>query len=88
MSDILKILAVEATLNSTSNSTTANTITSARIVRILATANTLITVKDSGDNTVGSITVLGGNDTIIEKDRNTYLTANAIITAVPVGFRN
>jgi hypothetical protein len=73
--NVLKPLNQEITL-----SATANTVSSGGIVRLVETGGTaasLITVKDLGGNTIGSITIAKGGELYLRKSRTDTLTSSA-----------
>lgn len=85
MSSIIKLMDSEIALS------TANTVSNGRLVRVLETGvgNALITVKDSGGTTLGTVTMLQGTELAIEKKPTDTLTSNSATTvAVSIGYRN
>jgi hypothetical protein len=84
----IKLGGTEATINSTSNNSNGNA-GGARLIRIVAsTGNTVLTQFLANGSTVGSMTLLAGQEVFIEKGGTDYFTASANIVAVAVGFRN
>ena len=70
---VIKVLAAEADLTSASN------VTNATLVRVYNghSAVSVITRKDSGGTTIGSMTVLNGTVVVMEKNPTDTLTASA-----------
>lgn len=80
-SNVLKLLAAEQALS------TANTVSNGRVIRIheTGTAKALITHKDSGGNTIGTITIPTGGQLILRKEMTDTLEANtATVVAVSI----
>ena len=77
---VIKVLAAEADLTSASN------VTNATLVRVYNghSVVSVITRKDSGGNTIGSMTVLNGTVVVMEKDATDTLTASAGGSSVKV----
>ena len=77
---VIKLLAAEADLTSASNESREG------IVRLYNghSAVSVITRKDSGGNTIGSMTVLNGTVVVMEKDPTDTLTASAGGSSVKV----
>jgi hypothetical protein len=61
---------------------TANTVNNSKAVRVLetGTGNALITHKDAGGNTIGTITIRQGNEFYFRKDPTDTLTSNSATT--------
>lgn len=89
MADIVKILTSEVAVNSTPSS-----ISSASLVRIINTSNTvnaLITQRDSANNILGTLTLpfAGGDESVIYlmKDPTDTVESNsAVVFGTSVGF--
>ena len=63
--------------------TSANTVSNATVVRLYATANTLVTVANTG-GTIGTLTLPGGRVEYVEKAPTDTIAANTSIRAVSV----
>lgn len=71
----------------TANVTTADTVSDSLLVRIYASANTLITVDDPVANTtLGSFVMPGGTVEYIEKKTTDTVTANSSVAVTPVAY--
>lgn len=89
MADVLKLKSEEIAL-----STTPNTVFDAKLVRVLNTgaSSTLVIVKDSSNNILGSITLTAidkeGSHELIKKDPSDTLQSNNgnTVVATSVGF--
>ena len=77
---VIKLLAAEADLSSASN------VGNATLVRLYNghSAALVVSRKDSGGNTIGSMTVLNGTVVVMEKDPTDTLTASAGGSSVKV----
>ena len=77
---LIKVLAEETTLNAATN------VGSATVVRLYNgySAALLITRKDSGNATIGSVTVKNGETVLLEKDASDTLTAASNGSSVKV----
>lgn len=69
------------------NFSTANTVNDSVLVRLHASASTLITITDSEDDVVGSFTMPANTVDFIEKSASDTITANVAIDATPVSYR-
>lgn len=74
---------------SAANVTSADTVSDSKLVRIYASANTLITVEDPVANTtLGSFIVSGGSVEYVEKKITDTISANASISCTPVAYNS
>ena len=80
MPSIVKVLNTEITVS------TANTVYDSKLVRVYATANAILTVTDSEDNTIGTMTIPGGRVEYVEKSPTDTITANTAVLCVPVSY--
>lgn len=83
MASVIKVLGSEISTNST-----ANTVGNARLVRVHATANTVVTIANSTPSNIGTISVFGGTDVFIEKQPTDTIATDVAAKAVSVAFRN
>lgn len=67
--------------------TTANTVYNSKLVRVYATANTIVTITD-GEGTNNSFTVPSGSVTIVEKGVSDTLSGSAAILCTPISYKN
>ena len=89
MADIVKVLTTEVAVNST-----PGTISSASLVRIINTSNTvnaLITHRDSANNILGTLTLpfAGGDESVIylmKEPTDTVESNSAVVYGTSVGF--
>lgn len=89
MADIVKVLTQEVAVNSTPSS-----ISSASLVRIINTSNTvnaLITHRDSANNILGTLTLpfAGGDESVIylmKEPTDTVESNSAVVRGTSVGF--
>lgn len=65
--------------------TAANTVSNASLVRLYATANTLVTVANT-EGTIGTLTIPGGRVEYVEKSPTDTVSANVSIRAVSVSY--
>lgn len=87
MSEVLKLVGSEMTL------TTANNVSTARLVRLQETgglASSVITQKTAdGSSTIGTVTLYKGTTIVVEKAPTDTLASSAgTVVAVPVAYRN
>ena len=69
------------------NVTSADTVSDSKLVRIYASANTLITVEDPVANTtLGTFIMPGGTVEYVEKETTDTISANASISCTPVSY--
>ena len=69
------------------NVTTASTVSDSKLVRIYASANTLITMEDPVANTtLGTFIMAGGSVELIEKETTDTISANASVSCTPVSY--
>jgi hypothetical protein len=66
--------------------TTPSTFGNTTCVRVVATANTVLTLKDSGNNTIGTCTMLGGTSEYVQKAHADTIQASVNALGVSVGF--
>lgn len=78
---IINLKGSEAAVNST-----PSTFGSATCVRVVATANTLLTLKDSSNNVIGTCTMLGDTTEYIQKAHTDTIESNVAALGVSVGF--
>lgn len=70
------------------NVTSANTADDSILVRIYASANTLITVDDPISNTtLGSFIMPGGTVEYLEKGQTDTITANVSVAVTPIAYK-
>lgn len=89
MADIVKILTSEVAVN-----TTPSSISSASLVRIINTSNSdnaLITLKNSSNTTLGTLTLpfAGGDESVIylmKEPTDTVQSNSAVVFGTSVGF--
>ena len=89
MADIVKILTSEVAVN-----TTPSSISSASLVRIINTSNSvnaLITLKNSSNTTLGTLTLpfAGGDESVIylmKEPTDTVESNSAVVFGTSVGF--
>lgn len=89
MADIVKVLATEVAVNSTPSN-----ISSASLVRIINTSNSvnaLITLKNSSNTTLGTLTLpfAGGDESVIylmKEPTDTVESNSAVVFGTSVGF--
>lgn len=87
MIGIIKLRGSEITLG-----TSANTVSNANMTRVLNTSDivaTLITHKDAGGNTIGTVTIGTNSVAFIEKALTDTLQSNAAsgVVAAPIAYR-
>lgn len=69
------------------NVTSADTVSDSALIRIYASANTLITVDDPiANTTLGTFIMPNGSVEYIEKKTTDTVTANASISVTPVAY--
>lgn len=83
MASVIKVLSSEI-----ATSTTANTVNNAKLVRVHATANTVVTVANSSAGVLGTLSVFGGTDVFVEKQPTDTIATDVAAKAVSVAFRN
>jgi hypothetical protein len=67
----------------------ANTVYDAPLVRVYASANTLITIEDTSANTTISTFTMSGNTVeIVEKIKTHSISGNTSILCVPVSYKS
>lgn len=66
--------------------TTANTVNDSKLVRVYATANTLITITDDTPTTLGTFIMPGGSVEYVEKNPTDTITANTSVSCTPVSY--
>ena len=76
-----KVLSEQITVN-----TTESSIFDLPVVRVYAAANSLVEIRDTANNLVGSFTMPGGRVEIIEKERTDVLSANADIFCTGIAY--
>lgn len=81
MSDAIKVLAPLVSV------TTGNNVGSARLVRAYASANTLVTVTDAADVTIGTFVMPGGSVEVIYKGADEKIVANVALSCSAIGYR-
>lgn len=67
--------------------TTANTVANSNIVRVYATANTLVTISAANTAVLGTLTIPGGSREILVKDFTDTITANTALLCTPIAWR-
>lgn len=67
------------------NVTTASTVSDSKLVRIYASANTLITVANTG-GTIGSFIMPTGTVVHVEKEPTDTIAANSSVSCTPVSY--
>jgi hypothetical protein len=92
-SNVIKFKGTELTVNTTSNSLVA-TVNNASLVRMIAAANTLVTVSNVSVNSSGgnvttntAMTILGGVDYFIQKYPADLIAVAANVQCTSVAFR-
>jgi hypothetical protein len=80
---VLKLVGPEVSV------TTANTVNGAILFRVYTPTggDSLITIKDSGGTTIGSMTQPAGFVEIMEKRATDTVTANTAIKCTPVAYK-
>lgn len=78
---IINVKGAQTTVNAT-----ATTVDNATCMRVIASANTLVTIRDASNNVLGSVTILGGTSEYIEKLQSDTIEANVDLTVTSVGF--
>lgn len=89
MAEIIKVISTEVAVNST-----PSTVSSASLVRIINTSNSvnaLITHKDASNNTIGTLTLpfAGGDESVIylmKEPTDTVESNSAVVFGTSVGF--
>lgn len=80
MPSIVKVLGSEVSIDS------ANTVGDAKLVRVYAPADTLVTIEDSDTNVVGTMTIPSGRVEYVEKRTTDTISANNAVLCVPVSY--
>ena len=78
---VLKLVGPEVTV------TTANTIGNSILFRVYSPSDALITVRDSANTVIGSMTQPGGFVEIMEKRATDTVEANTAIKCTPVAYK-
>lgn len=80
---VLKLVGPEVSV------TTANTVNSATLFRVYTPSggDSLITIKDSGGTTIGSMTQPAGFVEIMEKRATDTVSANTAVKCTPVAYK-
>lgn len=80
MPSITKVLDSEISVS------TANTVYDSKLVRVYATANSILTITDSEANTVGTLTIPAGRVEFVEKATTDTIASNNAVLCVPVSY--
>lgn len=67
--------------------TTANTVSNSSLVRVFATSTTKVTLRNSSNVVLSSITVIGGEVIVLSKTPTDTLTSALPVLCVPIAFR-
>lgn len=67
--------------------TTANTVYNSTLVRVYAAALAVVTVKDSGGNVRGSVTMPAGEIDIFEKLATDTIEATSVLKCSPAAYK-
>lgn len=66
--------------------TTANTVFESKNVRVFAANSALVTVRDSSNNVIGTMTYPAGTIEVIEKSPTDTISANVAVLCVAIGY--
>ena len=80
MPSIVKIKATE------SGVTTATDLGNAQLIRVYASADSLVTLADSEDAEIGSFTIPAGRVEYVEKRPSDKISANTEILCTPIAY--
>lgn len=66
--------------------TSANNINNSQLLRVYASTNTIVTIRKSNNDVVGTFTIPQGRVEYVEKEPTDTIEANSTILCVPIAF--
>ena len=81
MADITKPISAEISV------TTANTVFNAKLVRIYAANDALVTVSAANATVIGSFTMPAGDIELVEKNTSDTISANVAVKCCSIGYK-
>lgn len=68
--------------------TTANNVAGARLIRVHAAANSIITIANTEGATIGSFTAPAGSVTIVEKEPLNTIAGTTALLCTPISYKS